>query len=183
MTPFTPDYGNMPPHIVGREREQSAIGDELELLTNSRGPRPILMIGPRGRGKSPILLLIISGIPGAIEVLRTFGATFFDWAKELDIGSLAKILWLTQERLKRNCLTSVDLLQAVGSIVENQKNKHGRSGGFNQANLSHGLSLDTLGKHTPRLRPTKLHSTRPAMRRNSVNAEGVSQCFTRLTIR
>ena len=53
--PFTPGYGIMPPHIAGRERDQAIISESLELLANSRGPRPILMIGPRGCGKTVLI--------------------------------------------------------------------------------------------------------------------------------
>lgn len=45
----------MPPHIAGREREQAIISESLEMLANSRGPRPILMIGPRGCGKTVLI--------------------------------------------------------------------------------------------------------------------------------
>ena len=55
MNPFKPGYGIMPPYLAGRECEQSAISDELEVLANSRGPRPILMIGPRGCGKTVLI--------------------------------------------------------------------------------------------------------------------------------
>lgn len=45
----------MPPHIAGRESEQAIIRESLELLAESRGPRPILMIGPRGCGKTVLI--------------------------------------------------------------------------------------------------------------------------------
>ena len=53
--PFTPGYGIMPPHIAGREDEQAIFSESLELLAASRGPRPILMIGPRGCGKTVLI--------------------------------------------------------------------------------------------------------------------------------
>ena len=55
MNPFTPGYGIMPPYMAGREREQAAISESLALLANSRGPRPIMMIGPRGCGKTVLI--------------------------------------------------------------------------------------------------------------------------------
>lgn len=76
MNPFTPGYGIMPPHIAGREREQAAIGDELELLANSRGPRPILMIGPRGCGKTVLIEWCrehADKISGAIRIKELIG--------------------------------------------------------------------------------------------------------------
>ena len=45
----------MPPHIAGRAREQAAIRESLESLAESRGPGPILMIGPRGCGKTVLI--------------------------------------------------------------------------------------------------------------------------------
>ncbi len=53
--PFTPGYGIMPPYIAGREREQEILGESLENLAASRGPRSILMIGPRGCGKTVLI--------------------------------------------------------------------------------------------------------------------------------
>ncbi len=55
MNPFTPGYGIMPPYLAGREREQAAISESLALLADSRGPRPIMMIGPRGCGKTVLI--------------------------------------------------------------------------------------------------------------------------------
>lgn len=55
MNPFTPGYGIMPPYLAGREREQAAISESLALLVDSRGPRPIMMIGPRGCGKTVLI--------------------------------------------------------------------------------------------------------------------------------
>ncbi len=45
----------MPPHIAGREREQEMLGESLENLAASRGPRSILLIGPRGCGKTVLI--------------------------------------------------------------------------------------------------------------------------------
>ena len=355
MNPFTPGYGIMPPYLAGREREQAAISESLALLADSRGPRPIMMIGPRGCGKtvliewcqeqarrsagkvrikelignipgdlgeiassladgastgfrpseasakvnvgiasadvrfradaeakagivdtlveqcekSPLLLvvdeaarkspqgmgellelaqvinrrsnsllLVFAGTPGTIEVLRASGATFFDRAKglniglldeadsreairrplgememsieesaldhiiedsqgfpyflqewgqalfdearrnerseiladdvvatqgevrkskeqtyesrydewrEADIGLLAEILRLTQERLAQGCLTRSDLLQAVGSTLENQKTNTAGAEEFTKQILATGCLWKPLG--------------------------------------
>lgn len=53
--PFTPGYGIMPPYIAGREREQEILIESLEHLAASHGPRSILMIGPRGCGKTVLI--------------------------------------------------------------------------------------------------------------------------------
>lgn len=53
--PFKPGAGRMPPHIAGREREKSVIVEGVDELAQSEEPRAILLVGPRGCGKTVLL--------------------------------------------------------------------------------------------------------------------------------
>ncbi len=45
----------MPPHIAGREREQQRISSCIDTLTKGTMPQSVLLIGPRGCGKTVLL--------------------------------------------------------------------------------------------------------------------------------
>lgn len=45
----------MPPHIAGREREKGVIVEGIRELAQSEEPRAILLVGPRGCGKTVLL--------------------------------------------------------------------------------------------------------------------------------
>ncbi len=53
--PFMPGYGRMPPHIAGRKFEQQEISTCITDLAQGKEPQSILMIGPRGCGKTVLL--------------------------------------------------------------------------------------------------------------------------------
>jgi len=53
--PFKPGAGRMPPHIAGREREKSVFDECIRELTRSGEPQAILLVGPRGCGKTVLL--------------------------------------------------------------------------------------------------------------------------------
>jgi len=53
--PFKPGYGLMPPHIAGREREQQRISSCIDTLAKGTMPQSVLLIGPRGCGKTVLL--------------------------------------------------------------------------------------------------------------------------------
>lgn len=53
--PFKPGARRMPPHIAGREREKSVFDDCIRELTRSEEPQAILLVGPRGCGKTVLL--------------------------------------------------------------------------------------------------------------------------------
>ena len=87
--PFTPGYGIMPPHIAGREDEQAIFSESLELLAASRGPRPILMIGPRGCGKTVLIEWCrerLGKLSGKIRVKQMVGSI------PSDLGGIASRL-------------------------------------------------------------------------------------------
>ena len=53
--PFRPGYGRMPPHIAGRNTEQREISSCIAELAAGAEPQSVLMIGPRGCGKTVLL--------------------------------------------------------------------------------------------------------------------------------
>ena len=56
--PFVPGFGEMPPRLAGREREQTVLGRGLHRLLKtetSRSPTALLLSGPRGLGKTVLL--------------------------------------------------------------------------------------------------------------------------------
>ncbi len=56
LNPFVPGRGSLPPHIGGRDKEQQALGRMLAYLEAGRSaPRDIVLIGPRGNGKTVLL--------------------------------------------------------------------------------------------------------------------------------
>ena len=50
--PFAPGSGRMPPYIAGREPEQAVISEFIGELSRARAPQAIIMVGPRGCGKT-----------------------------------------------------------------------------------------------------------------------------------
>ena len=53
---FTPGTGQLPPYLAGREDEQRALLDSLEVLREGETvPADIILIGPRGNGKTALL--------------------------------------------------------------------------------------------------------------------------------
>lgn len=56
LNPFVPGRGLLPPHLGGRDKEQQALGRMLAYLEAGRSaPRDIVLIGPRGNGKTVLL--------------------------------------------------------------------------------------------------------------------------------
>ena len=56
MNPFVPGGGSLPPHMGGRESEQKALKRMLDYAQAGRTiPRDIVLIGPRGNGKTVLL--------------------------------------------------------------------------------------------------------------------------------
>jgi len=53
---FTPGSGAIPPYLAGRSREQGVLGEQLELVASGASPpADVLLIGPRGNGKTALL--------------------------------------------------------------------------------------------------------------------------------
>ena len=56
LGPFRPGSGGMPPHLAGRESEQSFFRDLLTDLSNGVSPpSEVILYGPRGNGKTVLL--------------------------------------------------------------------------------------------------------------------------------
>ena len=56
LNPFLPGDGQLPPMLSGREPEQAALLDHLgHLKANRAPPRNLILIGPRGNGKTALL--------------------------------------------------------------------------------------------------------------------------------
>ena len=56
LNPFVPGRGLLPPHLGGRDGEQEALARMLAYLQAGRSaPRDIVLIGPRGNGKTVLL--------------------------------------------------------------------------------------------------------------------------------
>ena len=54
--PFTPGFGAIPPHLAGREEEQSVLLDSLSYLSAGKSPPAATAVyGPRGMGKTVLL--------------------------------------------------------------------------------------------------------------------------------
>ena len=87
--PFKPGAGRMPPHIAGREREKAEIDECIRELTRSEEPQAILLVGPRGCGKTVLLNWCkkhARSIDGSIRVkefTREVPTTMADIAREL----------------------------------------------------------------------------------------------------
>ena len=53
--PFTPGFGEEPPHLAGREIEQNTLTETLHRMIDRGKGRSIVMYGPRGTGKTVLL--------------------------------------------------------------------------------------------------------------------------------
>ena len=53
--PFRPGYGNQPPLLAGREREQRLLGARISGLFKDGDTRGLVIYGPRGMGKTVLL--------------------------------------------------------------------------------------------------------------------------------
>ena len=68
--PFTPGSGRMPPHLAGREHEQAVISDFTGELSRSKAPQAIIMVGPRGCGKTVLSNWCREAAPGIDSKIR-----------------------------------------------------------------------------------------------------------------
>ncbi len=56
VSPFVPGRGGLPPYLAGRSNEQHALKGLLAYLEHGRGaPRDVIVVGPRGNGKTALL--------------------------------------------------------------------------------------------------------------------------------
>ena len=56
VSPFVPGTGGTPPLLAGRDVEQAQLDRLCKPLTQGRGaPRPAVLVGPRGNGKTVLL--------------------------------------------------------------------------------------------------------------------------------
>ena len=71
--PFRPGPGRLPPHLAGREREQRLFRSRLALLERGEPPpSEIILYGPRGNGKTALLVWMeqeASSVPG-VDAIR-----------------------------------------------------------------------------------------------------------------
>ncbi len=87
--PFKPGAGRMPPHIAGREREKSVFDECIHELARSEEPQAILLVGPRGCGKTVLLnwckdhARTVDGRIRVKEFTREVPATMAGIAREL----------------------------------------------------------------------------------------------------
>lgn len=81
LGPFRAGAGRLPPHLAGREAEQSLLRLRLQILRSSAAPpNEVLLYGPRGSGKTALLLWLeeqARSQPG-IEVVRLFPSSLPD---------------------------------------------------------------------------------------------------------
>jgi len=70
QNPFTPGSGRMPPYIAGREHEQAVISDFIGELSRSQAPQAIIMVGPRGCGKTVLNNWCREAAPGIDSKIR-----------------------------------------------------------------------------------------------------------------
>ena len=73
--PFRPGPGRLPPHLAGREREQRLFRSRLALLERGEPPpSEIILYGPRGNGKTALLVWMeqeASSVPGVDAIKIT----------------------------------------------------------------------------------------------------------------
>ncbi len=56
VSPFVPGRGGLPPYLAGRDNEQHALKRLLAYLEHGKGaPRDVIVVGPRGNGKTVLL--------------------------------------------------------------------------------------------------------------------------------
>ncbi len=81
LGPFRPGPGSPPPYLAGREAVQELLQTRLAVLTNGAAPpNEVLLYGPRGNGKTVLLLWLeqrARSHPG-IETLRLVPSTIPD---------------------------------------------------------------------------------------------------------
>ena len=72
---FRADPGQIPPYLAGRQVEQDAIGETLELLQSGQPNKSLILQGPRGNGKTALLEWTHREIKkhNGIHVWRGFG--------------------------------------------------------------------------------------------------------------
>ena len=77
--PFRPGPGRLPPHLAGREREQRLFRSRLALLDRGEPPpSEIILYGPRGNGKTALLVWMeqeASSVPG-VDAIRITPSEF-----------------------------------------------------------------------------------------------------------
>ena len=79
--PFAPGSGQLPPYLGGRETEQRALARMLSYIEAGRAtPRDIVLLGPRGNGKTVLL--------------RWFEAMIEESATDIDV------VWLTPSEIR-----------------------------------------------------------------------------------
>ncbi len=75
-SPFRPGRGTLPPYLAGRLAERALIREQLEILAERDAPSSdIVLYGPRGNGKTALLLWARREAEGlGVDVLRFSGA-------------------------------------------------------------------------------------------------------------
>ena len=71
--PFRPGPGRLPPHLAGREREQRLFRSRLALLDRGEPPPgEIILYGPRGNGKTALLVWLqeVAAPSYSVDVIR-----------------------------------------------------------------------------------------------------------------
>ena len=71
--PFRPGPGRLPPHLAGREREQRLFRSRLALLDRGEPPpSEIILYGPRGNGKTALLVWLqeVAAPSYSVDVIR-----------------------------------------------------------------------------------------------------------------
>ena len=71
--PFRPGDGGLPPYLAGREGEQALFRSLLAMLDRGEAPpSEVILYGPRGNGKTALLVWIqeVAAPSYAVDVLR-----------------------------------------------------------------------------------------------------------------
>ncbi|MCY4345081.1 MAG: AAA family ATPase [Gammaproteobacteria bacterium] len=70
INPFVPGWGQVPPHLAGREAEQRNLQRLLAYLRVGRGaPRGVILCGPRGNGKTALMRWFMGEVEASAEGL------------------------------------------------------------------------------------------------------------------
>ena len=95
--PFTPGTGLYPPYLAGREKQQKLLKGMLDNITTGKPVSIAVMFGPRGMGKTALLLwLKHQCAKRKIRHIKESSATMLGSVEALTNGLLGKSRWFNE---------------------------------------------------------------------------------------